>query len=370
LKAAQQEAQRLGLTLTDADEHGLKDMINSWRDFTALVSAFTQKIGAAVAPAFAELLTSVKQLMTQIVTDFQTLPIGDAINSTFSRLGGAFQRLGDFLTPIMLRVGFAIGNAIVEGIYQAVSQSISQIFSGLGTELQQNFRILVTNLARIGQLITEHLVDPTVAALTEIGDFFQNVWDKIVQTGTAAWNAITQAAIDAFHNLTDPIVQLVNSIIDVIQQAIDKAKVLWSYITGNQQASAADGGGGSGLPAAGGGLITGPGTATSDSIPAWLSTGEFVMRASAVRTYGAGLMHALNSLQAPRFAAGGLNLGHAAPRFATASVPVSGQRVLNLSIEGRSFSGLSIPENTAKSLERFAVNSQIASTGRKPSWRR
>lgn len=45
---------------------------------------------------------------------------------------------------------------------------------------------------------------------------------------------------------------------------------------------------------AGGGPVSGPGTATSDSIPAMLSNGEFVMRASAVNKYGKGFMHALN----------------------------------------------------------------------------
>lgn len=51
---------------------------------------------------------------------------------------------------------------------------------------------------------------------------------------------------------------------------------------------------------ASGGLIRGPGTGTSDSIPAMVSNGEFVMRASAVSRYGAGFFHALN------FADGGI----------------------------------------------------------------
>ena len=63
-------------------------------------------------------------------------------------------------------------------------------------------------------------------------------------------------------------------------------------------------GGGPGKPVlqASGGYITGPGTATSDSIPARLSNGEFVMQAAAVDHYGVGMMHALN---ARRFAKGG-----------------------------------------------------------------
>ena len=43
-----------------------------------------------------------------------------------------------------------------------------------------------------------------------------------------------------------------------------------------------------GLMAAAGGEITGPGSGTSDSIPAMLSDGEFVMTAQAVRNAGNG----------------------------------------------------------------------------------
>lgn len=60
-----------------------------------------------------------------------------------------------------------------------------------------------------------------------------------------------------------------------------------------------------------GGYITGPGTGTSDSIPAWLSNGEYVMRAAAVRKYGLDFMHRINQ---NRFAKGGV-VGSA--KFAT-----------------------------------------------------
>jgi hypothetical protein len=65
---------------------------------------------------------------------------------------------------------------------------------------------------------------------------------------------------------------------------------------------------------ASGGYVTGPGTTTSDSIPARLSAGEYVLSADAVRRVGVDFLHALNGgLFAPRwsgprlaFAAGGL----------------------------------------------------------------
>lgn len=77
---------------------------------------------------------------------------------------------------------------------------------------------------------------------------------------------------------------------------------------------------------ASGGLVTGPGTSTSDSIPARLSAGEFVVNAAAVKHLGVGFLQAINGLSAgPRvqgpalaFAAGGL-VPDAAPQAAAST---------------------------------------------------
>ena len=54
-----------------------------------------------------------------------------------------------------------------------------------------------------------------------------------------------------------------------------------------------------------GGYISGPGTATSDSIPAMLSNGEFVVRASAVDKWRP-LLEAINSGRPAKFSDGGI----------------------------------------------------------------
>ena len=51
-----------------------------------------------------------------------------------------------------------------------------------------------------------------------------------------------------------------------------------------------------------GGFIRGPGTATSDSIPSWLSDGEYVVKAAAVSKYGKGFFDSVNAM---RFSNGG-----------------------------------------------------------------
>lgn len=64
-----------------------------------------------------------------------------------------------------------------------------------------------------------------------------------------------------------------------------------------------------------GGIIRGPGTSTSDSIPAWLSDGEYVLRASAVSRIGVSNLDALN--QGRSFALpAGQTTGSAAPAVA------------------------------------------------------
>ena len=57
--------------------------------------------------------------------------------------------------------------------------------------------------------------------------------------------------------------------------------------------------------AATGGYISGPGTGTSDSIPAMLSNGEYVIRSAAVDMIGRPALDALNAGRVPEFSGGG-----------------------------------------------------------------
>ncbi len=75
----------------------------------------------------------------------------------------------------------------------------------------------------------------------------------------------------------------------------------------------------------GGGHVTGPGTGTSDSIPAWLSNGEYVIKANAVAKWGVNFLNAINKGRipeggaVPRYAAGGLVDAEGPQELATAN---------------------------------------------------
>ena len=105
-----------------------------------------------------------------------------------------------------------------------------------------------------------------------------------------------------------------------------------------------------------GGAVRGPGTATSDSILARLSHGEFVLRAAAVKHYGVDALTRLNSLAMPRFATGGL-VGAEAP----ASRPI----ILN--IGGDQFD-MTAGEDTARAITRRLRRQALRSPTTKPRW--
>ncbi|MEU2162417.1 hypothetical protein [Streptomyces sp. NPDC019208] len=103
----------------------------------------------------------------------------------------------------------------------------------------------------------------------------------------------------------------------------------------------------------GGGMVRGPGTSTSDSIPAFLSDGEFVIRASSAKRIGLETLHALNRgslLPARQTLPAARTTTRTAPAAAPVDIPALVQSVaatvaasfhgqqLRLVVDGREFS--------------------------------
>ncbi len=76
---------------------------------------------------------------------------------------------------------------------------------------------------------------------------------------------------------------------------------------------------------ASGGYISGPGTGTSDSIPARLSNGEYVIKARSVSKYGVGFLNAVNSGSLRKFATGGMVSSIPVPKFNSPNVVINEQ---------------------------------------------
>lgn len=108
--------------------------------------------------------------------------------------------------------------------------------------------------------------------------------------------------------LKDAIKNLATTILNAMAQiaAQQLAMQATSAVSGwlGLAGSAASAAGGT-VTAATGGHIRGAGTSTSDSIPARLSDGEFVVRAAMVSHYGVDFLHAINRGQLRKFSQGG-----------------------------------------------------------------
>jgi hypothetical protein len=215
----------------------------------------------------------------------------------------------------------------------------------------------------------------------------------VLQTDASTVDLITQAvgrAGDAFDTLGQRVQQAMasvdSSVRNTLQTVSGQIDALVSGISRIQTASfsandtvANDGA----LFLASGGHVRGPGTGTSDSILAWLSNGEYVVKASAVRALGPQVLHALNNLDMGAlrkllggYATGGLvrtpmSLGRMSlPRFADGGLVAASAgspAVAHFHLPGGS---VAVPTTTdvLGELSRAAAKSQVASAGRAPGW--
>jgi len=158
------------------------------------------------------------------------------------------------------------------------------------------------------------------------------VQDGLASAFSGSISAIAkgESAIDA---LTNSLGRLMDQLLDMIAKQIFKQLFQSIGASGFGFSSGGTVGGTSGasyVKAADGGAIRGPGSARSDSIPAMLSNGEFVVNAAMAKRYGA-LLEAINSgkFRLPRFATGG-SVGGPVSR----SSGVGGDMIVNIQNNG------------------------------------
>jgi hypothetical protein len=140
-------------------------------------------------------------------------------------------------------------------------------------------------------------------AATDFGAQIDNLATGAVNslsTNLAGLIAGTKTAAEAFKAFATQIIADIAAMI--IKMLIFKA--IRTAIFGFSGGGGVGGGGSIGSFFADGGFVSGKGTGTSDSIPALLSNGEFVINADATKKFGP-LLNAINSGKFPAFADGG-----------------------------------------------------------------
>lgn len=226
------------------------------------------------------------------------------------------------------------------------------------------------------------------AAINEVGNASSAFGDHLEALRNAKISDLftldpkAKASWDDFFSFWGP---KVNFLIEKAKEAAQFLKGLFSGLFSGPSSNTSGLEGFSGVVPglAGGGMVFGPGTATSDSILTRLSRGEFVEREAAVRYYGADFMHALNQLRIPRDVFRGFSMGgmidnmHAslARNFAFPDIPAfasggmvgggGGLHPVTINFAGQRIGGLMAPPDVVKQLRKAAVLEQLTSTGRK-----
>ena len=283
---------------------------------------------------------------------------------------GAFEFIGGAGAAALgwpLLLGLAIGAAAV-----VIATHWDAIATGVGPmweRIKSDFSAGAASAGAIFSTFAESIRQSGETLGTLLGQAIQNglqalndVWNWIAQGFQNAFNAAASAAQSALATIGSYIEEAIAKVQSLIDRLVQASGV----------AAGSDLSGGSGNSGyATGGFVTGPGTGTSDSIPAWLSHGEFVVRAAAVSHWGVDLFRALNSMRLttprislglPAFADGGL----------VGAVAAAGQgqgrtgQSFTLNIDGKSFPGLTGSPDTLQRLQDYAALKQMSATAKRP----
>lgn len=280
-------------------------------------------------------------------------------------------------------IRFDIENGHYEGLKEAQKQRLIQLAEELDAqernkkaaeEAAQKAKTHADEMARLGEQVFQatrteaELLEQEMAKLNELlkaGAIDWETYGRAVKDAKDQQSELTQFGVQAARNmqtafadfLFDPFDEGVRGMLvsfaRVIQRMIAEALAAQALQSLLGLFSAGAGAAGAGAGAAGsaassgpmlvarggliqgfadGGPVRGPGTGTSDSIPARLSNGEFVQPANSTSHYGADFMEAIRRRALPRNAVRGLldNVDRmrprvvAAPAFAEGGMPAGG----------------------------------------------
>ena len=191
----------------------------------------------------------------------------------------------------------------------AINAAIALVRVFYAVLLANPFALLIAAVAAVALFLAlrfgSSLWDDIVSAWNAGAAKLDSVWDRVKSAASSTGDFIAKVFKDSLSGIGS----FFKSVIGFFDRLLDKAAAVGRAIkgVGGTQDTAASGGGGSGF--ARGGAVRGPGTGTSNSISAWLSNGEFVVRAAAVRRLGLSSMNALNRGHAPGFSIGDSSMG-------------------------------------------------------------
>ncbi|KVE53328.1 phage tail tape measure protein [Burkholderia vietnamiensis] len=348
--------------LTDGD----KSLI---RDQAAIRAAYDRAVQLEKEVRYHEAINKLKERSAQIdaeLADYATerqrevarelaaMPMGDnarELNQATSRVGDEFRRRRDDFTKGARKDG-TLGSpeylAEIDRINRAEADQVERERGYVEQRLavQRDWRVGGSRAVALYQESAENAAGRAEEAFTSSFRSMEDALTSFVSTGKLDFRGLVNSMIMdlarfAARAAMAPVFSALGSALGLGAASaggFSSASLLGGVAGGLSDMAGATGGNAYGFHLATGGRVTGPGTSTSDSIPAWLSNEEFVVKAAAVRKPGVlRLLEAINSgqdLGFAKFANGGLVGGGAAGGGALGAPGAGVELNIPVTIEG------------------------------------
>ncbi|MCW3644429.1 phage tail tape measure protein [Burkholderia cenocepacia] len=274
----------------------------------------------------AELADYASERQREVARELAAMPMGDnarELNQATSRVGDEFRRRRDDFTKGARKDG-TLGSpeylAEIDRINRAEADQVERERGYVEQRLavQRDWRVGASRAVALYQESAENAAGRAEEAFTSSFRSMEDALTSFVSTGKLDFRGLVNSMIAdlarfAARAAMAPVFGALGSALGLGAASaggFSSSSLLGGVAGGLSDTFGAGGGNAYGFHLATGGRVTGPGTSTSDSIPAWLSNEEFVVKAAAVRKPGVlRLLEAINSgqdLGFAKFANGGL----------------------------------------------------------------
>ncbi|KVV50167.1 phage tail tape measure protein [Burkholderia cepacia] len=274
----------------------------------------------------AELADYASERQREVERELAAMPMGDnarELNQATSRVGDEFRRRRDDFTKGARKDG-TLGSpeylAEIDRINRAEAEQVERERGYVEQRLavQRDWRVGASRAVALYQESAENAAGRAEEAFASSFRSMEDALTSFVSTGKLDFRGLVNSMIAdlarfAARAAMAPVFGALGSALGLGAASaggFGASSLLGGVAGGMSDIFGAGGGNAYGFHLATGGRVTGPGTSTSDSIPAWLSNEEFVVRAAAVRKPGVlRLLEAINSgqdLGFAKFANGGL----------------------------------------------------------------
>ena len=230
--------------------------------------------------------------------------IAAAIFLIGSAIGAIMPALTDLLNNIIIPIAQFIADTVlnlINTLTEATIRLTNEALIPLGTFLVNSFAVILQTITNMITGLTQGALIPLIDTLSgafvnivrTVGDILNNV----LRSALEGIKGIVEATGTAFERMGNGIRAALQGVAGIIREfanAIEAVGATAVGIIAVLNGKNVEYGPGYAYTWADGGIVTGPGTATSDSIPAWLSNGEYVIRASMAKKIGYDNLDELN----------------------------------------------------------------------------